>query len=78
MTNTRKILIVDDDSELRKALVEQLALLEEFESIAVARRILHDEEVVAQHFHNERPIRHGHSPIPLAANRVTPQLTQAH
>jgi len=35
MTNTRKILIVDDDSELRKALVEQLALLEEFESIAV-------------------------------------------
>src|SRR3989454_2938361 len=35
MTNTRKILIVDDDSELRDALVEQLALHEEFESIAV-------------------------------------------
>src|SRR5262249_48445169 len=35
MTNTRKILIVDDDCELREALVEQLALLEEFESIAV-------------------------------------------
>jgi DNA-binding response OmpR family regulator len=35
MTNTRKILIVDDDSELREALVEQLALHEEFESIAV-------------------------------------------
>src|SRR5215467_5139022 len=35
MTNTRKILIVDDDSELREALVEQLALPEEFESIAV-------------------------------------------
>src|SRR4029077_5148261 len=35
MTNTRKILIVDDDSELREALVEQLALLEEFESIGV-------------------------------------------
>jgi DNA-binding response OmpR family regulator len=34
MTN-RKILIVDDDSELREALVEQLALHEEFESIAV-------------------------------------------
>src|SRR5436309_12991830 len=34
MTN-RKILIVDDDSDLREALVEQLALLEEFESIAV-------------------------------------------
>src|SRR5260370_6492466 len=34
MTN-RKILIVDDDSELREALVEQLAVLEEFESIAV-------------------------------------------
>src|SRR6266576_4769410 len=35
MTNTRKILVVDDDSELREALIEQLALLEEFESIAV-------------------------------------------
>ena len=35
MTNIRKILIVDDDSELREALVEQLALHEEFESIAV-------------------------------------------
>src|SRR5258708_14274403 len=35
MTNTRKILIVDDDSELREALVEQLALHDEFESIAV-------------------------------------------
>src|ERR1700746_2304444 len=35
MTNTRKILIVDDDSELREELVEQLALCEEFESIAV-------------------------------------------
>ena len=31
MTNTRKILIVDDDAELREALVEQLALHEEFE-----------------------------------------------
>ena len=38
MTNTRKILIVDDDSELREALVEQLALHEEFESIAVDYR----------------------------------------
>src|SRR6266487_333983 len=35
MTNTRKILIVDDDSELCEALVEQLALHEDFESIAV-------------------------------------------
>src|ERR1700752_3826211 len=35
MTNARKILIVDDDTELRDALVEQLALHEEFESIAV-------------------------------------------
>ena len=35
MTNTRRILIVDDDSELREALVEQLALLEEFEPIGV-------------------------------------------
>src|SRR6187551_2485457 len=35
MSNTRKILIVDDDTELREALVEQLALHEEFEAIAV-------------------------------------------
>src|SRR5437667_5046673 len=35
MPNSRKILIVDDDAELREALVEQLALHEEFESIAV-------------------------------------------
>src|SRR5438477_10151117 len=35
MTNTRKILIVDDDPELREALTEQLALHEEFEAIAV-------------------------------------------
>jgi DNA-binding response OmpR family regulator len=33
--NTRKILIVDDDAELRDAMVEQLALHEEFESVAV-------------------------------------------
>src|SRR5215212_5880490 len=35
MTNARKILIVDDDTELRDALVEQLALHEEFEAPAV-------------------------------------------
>jgi hypothetical protein len=35
MTNARKILIVDDDAELREALVEQLALHEEFEASAV-------------------------------------------
>ena len=34
MTNVRRILIVDDDPELREALVEQLALHEEFEAIA--------------------------------------------
>ena len=34
MTNARKILIVDDDAELRDALVEQLALHEEFEASA--------------------------------------------
>ena len=32
MSNARKILIVDDDTELREALVEQLALHEEFEA----------------------------------------------
>ena len=35
MPNSRKILIVDDDSELRDALTEQLSLHEEFESVAV-------------------------------------------
>ena len=35
MSNVRKILIVDDDAELRDALVEQLGLHEEFESVAV-------------------------------------------
>jgi DNA-binding response OmpR family regulator len=35
MSNVRKILIVDDETELREALVEQLALHEEFEAIAV-------------------------------------------
>jgi DNA-binding response OmpR family regulator len=35
MANARKILIVDDDDELRDALVEQLALHDEFEAEAV-------------------------------------------
>jgi DNA-binding response OmpR family regulator len=35
MPNTRKILIVDDDAELLDTLVEQLALHDEFETIAV-------------------------------------------
>ena len=35
MTNKRTILIVDDDAELREALVEQLALHEEFDAISV-------------------------------------------
>jgi DNA-binding response OmpR family regulator len=34
MTNVRRILIVEDDAELRDALVEQLALHEEFEAVA--------------------------------------------
>ena len=34
MSNIRRILIVEDDSELRDALVEQLALHEEFEAVA--------------------------------------------
>jgi DNA-binding response OmpR family regulator len=34
MPNTRKILIVDDDPELREALMEQLSLCEEFEAVA--------------------------------------------
>jgi len=35
MANTRTILIVEDDAELREALVEQLALHEEFQAVAV-------------------------------------------
>jgi DNA-binding response OmpR family regulator len=35
MLNLRKILIVEDDSELREALREQLSLHEEFEAVAV-------------------------------------------
>ena len=35
MATARKILIVDDDTDLREALVEQLALHEEFEASAV-------------------------------------------
>ena len=35
MPNKRTILIVDDDAELREALVEQLALHEEFDATAV-------------------------------------------
>ena len=35
MPNARKILIVDDDTDLREALVEQLSLHEEFEASAV-------------------------------------------
>ena len=35
MANARKILIVDDDNDLRDALVEQLSLHEEFEASAV-------------------------------------------
>ena len=35
MSNIRKILIVDDDAELRDALLEQLRLHEEFEASAV-------------------------------------------
>jgi DNA-binding response OmpR family regulator len=34
MSNKRTVLIVDDDTELREALVEQLALHDEFEAIA--------------------------------------------
>ena len=34
MPNTRKILVVDDDSEFRDALTEQLRLHEEFEALA--------------------------------------------
>jgi DNA-binding response OmpR family regulator len=34
MPNTRKILIVDDDAELRDALTEQLSLHEEFDAVA--------------------------------------------
>src|ERR671932_1854983 len=35
MANSRKILVVDDDADMREALVEQLALHDEFEAVAV-------------------------------------------
>ena len=35
MPNTRKILIVDDDPEMRDALTEQLSLHQDFETLAV-------------------------------------------
>lgn len=35
MANAQRILVVDDDNELREALVEQLALQDEFETVAV-------------------------------------------
>jgi CheY-like chemotaxis protein len=35
MPNMRRILIVDDDPELREALMEELSLHEEFETVAV-------------------------------------------
>ena len=35
MANSRKILVVDDDADMRDALVEQLVLHDEFEAVAV-------------------------------------------
>ena len=35
MSTARKILIVEDDEELRASLIDQLALHEEFEALAV-------------------------------------------
>ena len=37
MPNTRKILIVDDDAELREALTEQLSLHDEFEAVGLEK-----------------------------------------
>jgi len=42
MTNVRRILIVEDDAELRDALVEQLALHEEFEAVAAENGTAHN------------------------------------
>jgi DNA-binding response OmpR family regulator len=39
MPNMRRILIVDDDPELREALMEQLSLHEEFEAVAAENGI---------------------------------------
>ena len=36
MSNARKILIIDDDDELRESLSEQLSLHEEFETVLAA------------------------------------------
>ena len=39
MPNTRQILVVDDDPELRDALSEQLSLYEEFEAVSAENGI---------------------------------------
>ena len=36
MSNARKILIIDDDDELRESLSEQLSLHEEFDTLLAA------------------------------------------
>ena len=35
MANSRRILVVEDDADMREALVEQLALHDEFEAVSV-------------------------------------------
>ena len=63
MTQTRQILIVDDDTDLRQALGEQLALHPEFEvaeatDVAAARQAIAERAARHRH-HGRRPARHG-------------------
>jgi len=50
MANTRRILVVDDDSELKGALKEQLALHEEFEVEAVENAQAAVQQAKSGHF----------------------------
>ena len=56
MPNTRKILIIDDDPELRGALTEQLSLYEEYEAVAAENGNKGVQAAKAEH---QREIRRG-------------------
>ena len=69
MPNTRKILIVDDDAELRDALTEQLSLHEEFEAVAALLR--------GQGFRAQRRLNDKGRPICIARRVGFPSAEKA-
>ena len=62
MANARKILIVDDDTDLRDTLVEQLSLHDEFEASAVALALVGDDSAPPQR--NRHRVWPGGEPAP--------------